>query len=90
MNMNLTNEQKEELRHAVLEALVLRHPAALSPRQLHRAVKKELPFLFEEAEVVGACEILRGLTLAEFTVDELGGTKYWRATSQGVIHHERA
>ena len=88
--MILTNEQKEDLRHAVLEALAVRHPAALAPRQLVRAVKKEVPFLFEETDVTAACEILRGLLFAEFTLDELGGTKYWRATSNGVIHFERS
>ena len=59
--MNLTNGQKEDLRTAALAALVVRHPAALTPRQLGNAVKKDLDFLFEEAELVAALEILRGL-----------------------------
>ena len=88
--MILTNAQKEELRHATLEALAVRHPAALAPRQLFRAVKKDLPFLFEEDDLVAALETLRGVLFAEFTVDELGSTKYWRATSNGVFHFERA
>lgn len=88
--MNLTNEQKEDLRHAVLEALAVRHPAALSVPQLARAVKKVTPYLFEESDVTAALEILKGMLFADFTLDELGSTKYWRATSNGVIHFERA
>jgi len=88
--MKLTSEQKEDLRHAVLAALVVRHPAALTPRQLFHAVKKELDFLFEETDLVAALELLRGLKFAEWIVNELGGTKYWRATSEGVLHQERS
>ena len=88
--MNLKNEQKEDLRTAALTALVVRHPAALTPRQLFNAVKKELDFLFEESDLVAALEILRGLKFAEWIINEVGSTKYWRATSEGVLHQERA
>ena len=88
--MNLTNEQKEDLRHGVRTALVIRHPAALAPRQLWRAVKKDLDFIFEEADVIAALEMLRGLNQVDFTLDELGGNKYWRATAAGVLAEERS
>ncbi len=90
--MNLTTDQKEDLRHAVRAALAIRHPAALAPRQLVRLVKKDLDFLFEEADVIAALEFLRGLSPVEtdFTADPLGTTKYWSATSAGVLAHERA
>jgi hypothetical protein len=87
--MNLTNEQKEELRHEVLTALAVRHPAALSARQVFRVVKRELPFLFEESDVLAALELIKGFGWAEFTIDELGTTRYWRCTSNGVLHYER-
>ena len=90
--MNLTEDQKADLRHEVRAALVHRHPAALSPRQLWRVVKKELDFLFEETDVIAALELLRGYTppQTEFTFDELGGGKFWRATTTGVLQEERA
>jgi hypothetical protein len=88
--MNLNAEQKEDLRHAVRAALVIRHPAALAPRQLQRALKKDLDFLFEESDVVAALELLRGLNQAEFTVDELGSNHYWRITAAGVLAEERS
>jgi hypothetical protein len=88
--MTLTPEQKQDLRHATLAALAIRAPAALTVRQLHRAVKKDMDFLFEETDVLAALEIIKGLKFAEDTVDELGTTRYWRATAEGVLHHERA
>jgi len=90
--MNLTVEQKEDLRHEVRAAVAIRYPAALTPRQILRMVKKELDFLFEESDVMAALELLRGLDpkQVDFTADELGATKYWRATPAGVLAHERS
>jgi hypothetical protein len=89
----LTTEQKEDLRHAALEALAIRAPAALSPRQLIKAVKKEVDFLFEESDLVAALNLLEGVAphpLAASTTDELGSTMYWSATAAGVLHVERS
>ena len=64
----------------------------LSPRQIAKVVKKELDFLFEETDVIAALEFLRGHTppQVDFTFDELGGGKFWRATTIGVLQEERA
>lgn len=87
--MNLTIEQKEELRHEVLAALAVRAPAALSPRQIGKAVKRELDFLFEDADTEAALEYLRGLDLVQFRHDELGASKYWNVTTAGIQKYER-
>ena len=87
--MNLTVEQKEDLRHAALAALAIRHPAALSARQVMRAAKRDLPFLFEESDTVAVLELLCSLDFASKSVDELGTTNYWQATGKGVLKHER-
>jgi hypothetical protein len=87
--MNLTNEQKQDLRHVVREALVIRAPAALSPHQVWRAAKKDLDFLFEESDVAAALEFLRGLNQASFKFDSLGSVPYWAATTEGIQAHER-
>jgi len=89
--MSLSNDQKQDLRHAILEGLVNRHPAALSPRQIQRAVKKEVDFLFEESDVLASLELLKGMApaLVNSTEDPLGGGHYWAATSAGVLHVER-
>jgi len=88
----MNESQKSDLRHEVRAALVHRHPAALSPRQIAKVVKKELDFLFEETDVIAALEFLRGHTppQVDFTFDELGGGKFWRATTTGVLQEERA
>jgi hypothetical protein len=88
--MNLTPEQKQDLRHEILRALGIRAPAALAPRQISKAVKRELDFLFEEADTEAALEYLRGIGLVQFTHDDLGSTKYWQATTAGIQHFERA
>ena len=87
----LNAEQKEELRHAVLTALALRHPAALHARQLVRAVAKELPYAVTAEDVAAACELLAGLTppLAAPIDDPLGSSRLWRASSAGVLQAER-
>ena len=74
-----------------MQALAIRAPAALSPRQLFRAVKKEVDFLFEEPDLVAALTLLKGLSpaLVASTRDELGASEYWSATSAGVLKVER-
>jgi len=91
--MTLDKEQKEELRYAALAALAIRAPSALNQRQLFNAVKKEVPFLFEPADLVAACELLRGFTphpLVDCITADLGTTQCWRATTAGVLHVERS
>ena len=85
--MNPTD--KETLRQAALEALVFRHPAALSAPQVSRAVRKEVAFPFEESDMASALEVLKGLEMASAVNEELGASKYWSATAKGVLHVER-
>ena len=89
--MKLTIEQKESLRHAALEALAVRAPAALGTRQLFRIIKKEVDFLFEETDLEAALAMLVGFTpsLAVVANDELGSSPYWSATTAGVLKYER-
>jgi hypothetical protein len=85
----LTAEQKEALRHAVIEALCIRHPAALTVRQLWKLAKQDLDFLFELPDVLAALELLHQLTWAKKIPDELGATVYFRATPEAVLKVER-
>ena len=52
-------------------------------------VKKDVDFLFAETDLEAAAQLLTGLGLTEVTVDDFGATKYWRATSRGVLDWER-
>lgn len=85
----LTPEEKEELRHAVLEFIAIRHPAALTRRQIFNGAKKEVAFAFTEDDTNAAVNLLAGMNFAKAEMDRLGSTEYWSATSQGVLEYER-
>jgi hypothetical protein len=83
--------QKEELRHAALEYLAARHPAAMTVRACHRTIAREIGSEITEEDVEAALELLAALRppLAACVRDALGATKYWRATATGVLAFER-
>jgi len=77
------------VRHAVIECLAARHPAALTVPGILRRVRVELDFSLDEREVDGALALLFDKGLVTFETDHLGGSKYWRATAEGVLYVER-
>lgn len=85
----MSNEEKELLRHAALECLATRHPAALPLAGVARRVATQVDFVASQAEVQGALELLEGLGLVSSHVDELGSSKWWVATADGVLKVER-
>jgi hypothetical protein len=80
-------QQNELLRHITLETLALRHPAALTVKQITRRVAMEVDFGIDEERVTGALEFLKGKTppLAIGVFDEMGSTKHWQATTEGIL-----
>lgn len=84
-----SKEQKEDLRHAVLDVVALRHPAALTLRAIRRHVAVEIGFQVEEPDVEAAAELLVGLGQFAVEPDPLGSTRYYRATPAGVLAQER-
>ena len=87
---NLTPQQNEELRHEVLNVLAQRHPTALSTKQIHHRAAMEVDFAISEASANAALEFQRGLHHVSLVPDTFGSTKYWTATSAGVLIWERA
>mgnify|MGYP007100081546 CR=1 FL=1 len=87
--IEISKEQAEELRHAVLAYLAARHPAALPPRAILRTVEKDVGFRFDYEALHSALEFLRGDGLAALTMDPLGSTPYWSSTTAGVRTWER-
>jgi hypothetical protein len=77
------------LRHAVLEVLAICYPLPRQLRGIRRAVMVELPFTVEDLEVEAALEFQRGLGNAGFEFDDQGGSKWWKATSAGLLRVER-
>ncbi len=82
-------EQTEDLRHVAARCLADRYPAALSIRQISRAIAKESEVKFEEDDLRGALELLCDLKFCDKKNDALGSTIYWRATPELVLKCER-
>lgn len=82
-------QEKELLRHVVLEILAVRHPAALPVRAIRRQAARELDFEVAEGDVIGQCAFLVGMKFARASADPLGSTNYYAATSEGVLAWER-
>lgn len=82
---------REELRHAVLYFLAerprLAFPAGAIPRFLHRLGLVEAEPAVDA--VADALIVLKGLGYVEEIIDPLGATSTYRATSEGVLAHER-
>jgi hypothetical protein len=86
---NLGAEEKELLRHAVIECLAARHPAALPVAGITRRVAGELDFAVAQGEVTASLVILQDKGLVRYQLDELGSSQWWCATAAGVLHVER-
>lgn len=85
----MSTDEKEFLRHAVLECLGSRHPAALPLAGIRRRVQVTVDFRFEDAELESALEFCKGQGWARYDFDELGSSKWWSATAAGVLLIER-
>jgi hypothetical protein len=86
---NLAAGEKELLRHAVLECLAARHPAALPVAGVTRRVAQEVDFKVDQGDVHAALVILREKELVRYQLDELGSSQWWCATAAGVLQIER-
>jgi DNA-binding PadR family transcriptional regulator len=80
--------RKEEARVEVLRFLAERDRLAHSPDAIRRGVNRE-GFDFKKDEILSALELLSGLGLVIARIESLGASKYYQATAQGVLEHER-
>jgi len=85
----MTNLDRESLRHAALEELYAVQPAARAARAIARRIADEVGFEFTPLELEASLEVLRDLKLADFHFDDLGSTKWWNITAEGVRKIER-
>lgn len=83
-------EEKELLRQTVLEILAARHPAALPLKGIARRLATELGADPDPADVESALAYLQDLGLVAHTVDDLGSTRWYRATTAGIQQVERS
>jgi|DewCreStandDraft_4_1066084.scaffolds.fasta_scaffold37355_5 hypothetical protein len=85
----MSPEDKELLRHAVLDCLATRHPAALPIAGILRRIKTELDFPCSEADVESALDLLISLGHVHAAFDPLGRSRWYAATGQGLLYTER-
>lgn len=85
----MTQEDREILRRTVLEVLARTAPVPRTATGLKRAVEVELPFGVSLQDMEAALEFHRGNSHATFEHDPHGATKWWRATSVGILAVER-
>lgn len=83
-------EEKEILRHTVLQVLASRPGVALNRRPITNRVAMEVDFTLELSDVVGALEFLKSLGHVEMASDAFGSTNYWKATASGILAWERS
>lgn len=85
----LTDAEKEDLRHAVLDVLSTRAPAALPLAGIRRRMVNEVDFDFTEADVAAVLFFLADKNLVKAETDPLGSSKWWRITADGQLAVER-
>lgn len=91
MSEPLTQQQREDLRHAALAFLADRPRLAFAPEAVARIVyRKGLVDFDPPVEATeAALRMLTGLELTEEIVDPLGASLTYRVTAKGVLQHER-
>lgn len=87
----MTNEQKQLLRHVVLEHLALRREMAFTPDQILWGLRqnRRLEFPATPDDISRAILDLVDLTYVKLVPDGLGSSQYAQATAQGVLFFER-
>jgi hypothetical protein len=85
----MTPEQREQLRHVLLELLAARSHTAPATRMLRRLAAAELDFKFSDEDLAASLNLLKDLGYARKEPDPLGATEYWQATASGVLAQER-
>lgn len=82
---------KELLRHAVEECLVIRHPNALPASGILRRVMTQIDCQATIEDVESALAVLASMQppLVTSVEDKLGSTMYWQATAAAILHVER-
>lgn len=87
----MTNQQKEQLRHAALEYLAGQSTRTFSPTALKRMImlKDLVDFAFVEEDLMEALAVLEGFKYVVAHRDPLGSSLHIQITAEGVLFHER-
>lgn len=90
-NGPISQQQREDIRHAALKFLAERPKLPFGAEPLARMLYRKglLDFDPPVEAVESALRLLQGMELVEELVDPLGASLYYRVTSKGILHHER-
>lgn len=86
----MTSDDKTLLRHAAIEVLASRHPAALPLTGIRRRVEQAVDFEVSSEDLASALDFLLDLGQVKAEPDPLGSILYYRATAAGLLAVERA
>jgi Fe2+ or Zn2+ uptake regulation protein len=84
-----TKEDREELRHAVLEVVYARPGPVLTARAISRVVQRAVSFTVDEEDIRAELQFLKNAGYVESVRDDLGSTEYWKVTAAGTLFYER-
>ena len=89
--ITLTPAEKEALRHAVLEYLAERSRFYFDAPAITRALQRRgyVDFNIDADNVSQALDLLLEMQFLKSKVDELGSTKVFAASVQGILAEER-
>lgn len=87
----IRNTHHESLRRAALEVVALRHPSAMPLRAIRRRIETErlVDAEFTDTALLSALEFLESAKLLIQMMDQLGSTKFYVATADGLRAFER-
>ena len=91
MSEPISQQEREDLRHALLKFLAERPGLAFEPEPVARLLRRRGLIDFDPpiGAVEAALRLLQGMELVDEIVDPLGASLSYRATAKGVLHHER-
>lgn len=89
--MTLTAQQKEELRIAILAYLAARHPIAFGQEAIRKTILRRqlVDFQFDSDAAESALSLLLDMKMITPQTEALGTTKYYAASSAGLLDAER-
>jgi len=89
--ISLTLTEQETLRHVVLEYLVERQRFFFAPDAIARALPRRnyIDFAIEPENVRQALALLEEMRLVKSKVDDLGSSKCFAASAEGILTEER-
>jgi hypothetical protein len=87
---DLSQERREECRAETLRFLVARQVVAHHPQTIRRGLNVGHRNDFEDADVEASLVFLVDANFVKIVRQPLGATKFYQATSQGVLASERA